>query len=1049
MKKLLTITLGLAMLTLVTPFDVGAIDGPHVDPSNVTNTACTSCHNQDIPSNSTVFNNSCLSCHTDFSTGTNSATQQTSHKWTGNVATPTAGAQSPTTGALTLVQNYTGFQLACVSCHNPHDDSNGKYKRIANDNDQLCLDCHRSRDVKSQRVVPGSYPASHPVNVTYSDAVAANPAGYNSPPVNANPSNPNSDLNSRLSASGGVVLCSTCHSVHSAYSQSANPPVADSNGKLGDGNLLRTDTRGAKVAGGAADTLNICTNCHKDKFNHNAKGQDVQCLDCHAAHVEYDPNDPNNTKGTNINLIRRNLPGTSKQIFYRYAGDNREYKNADGTGICQGCHALPNTIADHASNDPKVCNNCHTHNDAKGSFTAAMPDHKATLGSGDIVMFTSDSTHDVTPLSISENCTLCHYESLLQQHGSKCSLCHGGTNPPRNSFNGAWDKTCSAGTCHPAIHVKMTADHNGMYWNSSASCDLCHDTSGGYPGPGDNCARCHNPDMTVAAVGDTLPPVTTSNAVATYAAGVTANIHLTAIDQGTSGISVTRYSLDGRAWRIGTDIGIAPPSSGSKTHTLQFYSTDHAMNVETAQQVSFVVQAVAVPDTTPPTTTSSFNPTVNAIFKASQAVTLSATDAGSGVKSTYFKIDSGTFTAGTSFAVSGDGLHTFSYYSVDNANNTETTHVSNQFRIDTTAPVTTSTAVAGTTYSGNQTFTLSATDSGSGVASTWYKLDAAAFTSGTSIAVAAPVSGSVSHTIQWYSIDNAGNQEVTKSVAITVQAPVSDTVAPVTTSSFNPTVNAVFKASQAVTLSATDAGSGVKSTYFKIDSGTFTAGTSFTVSGDGLHTFSYYSVDNANNTETTHVSNQFRIDTTAPVTTSTAVAGTTYSGNQTFTLSATDSGSGVASTWYKLDAAAFTSGTSIAVAAPVSGSVSHTIQWYSIDNAGNQEVTKSVTITVQAQSGSGGTTTLVGQNNSSSNHPYTHFWVNDASDTNLIADGGWSSDEHITGSTFVVPSGVGYVMHVEWEYPDYEGGGTGSDLRTVTPSEASSGATVTWQLNLP
>ena len=73
-------------------------------------------------------------------------------------------------------------------------------------------------------------------------------------------------------------------------------------------------------------------------------------------------------------------------------------------------------------------------------------------------------------------------------------------------------------------------------------------------------------------------------------------------------------------------------------------------------------------------------------YKATQAVTLTATDAGSGVKATYYKIDAGAFAAATSFTVTGDGLHTFSYYSVDNANNTETTHVSNSFRIDTVAP---------------------------------------------------------------------------------------------------------------------------------------------------------------------------------------------------------------------------------------------------------------------------------------------------------------------------------------------------------------------------
>ena len=177
---------------------------------------------------------------------------------------------------------------------------------------------------------------------------------------------------------------------------------------------------------------------------------------------------------------------------------------------------------------------------------------------------------------------------------------------------------------------------------------------------------------------------------------------------------------------------------------------------------------------------SSFNPATNANYNATQPVALTATDSQSGVKAVYYKIDSGSYSMVTSsaatFNISGDATHTFSYYAVDNSNNTETVHVSNVFRIDTTPPV--------------------------------------------------------------------------------------------TTPSFNPAANANYNANQPVTLIATDSGSGVATTYWRIDSGSWSAGTTFTVSGDGLHTFSYYSVDSANNTESTHVSNQFRIDTVAPATTS-------------------------------------------------------------------------------------------------------------------------------------------------------------------------------------
>ena len=1048
MKNTLTIALGLAFLTLVTSFDVGAVDGPHVDPNKVVNTSCTSCHNSSLPSDSVTFNSNCLSCHNDFSSGTNSSAKQTSHNWIGNVTAPAAGAKPPLTGALSQVQNYTASQLACVSCHNPHTDGNTKYQRIANDKDQLCLDCHRSRNTQAAAT------GSHPVLIGYSSSVkAASDKFVGKVPVNANPVNPTSNLGSKLSRDG-KLLCSTCHGVHSADSRSSNYTNGFKNISTGDGNLLRTNPRGEKVASGATDKINICTNCHAGKMSHNGNSQDIQCIDCHGAHVEYDPKDPTNTKGTNVNLIRRNVTksGQPTQIFFRYTGSSREYKNAAGTGVCQGCHDVPNTIADHVSTDPNVCNKCHSHNYSKGSFSASMPDHKATLGSGDILMFTGNSTHDVTPLSISENCTLCHYESLVQQHNSNCALCHSGANPPRKTITGAWNKTCQQAACHPTIHAAMGADHNRIYWNSSASCELCHDNSTTFPNPADNCTRCHGPSLTAAAVGDHQPPTTTANAQSSYVGP--AAIHLSATDAGSSGVSYTYFfHPTHNRWEVGNDVYYSAPTSGSKVYTLSFYSIDHAMNLEAVKTVTFTIAAAS--DNTPPVTTSSFNPGTNALFKANQTVTLAATDSGSGVKATYFTIDSGAYVLGTSFSVSGDGLHTYSYYSVDNANNTEASHVSNSFRIDTVAPVTTNSALAGTIYTGPQTFILAATDSGSGVASTWYKLDSGALTSGTSVTVAAPSTGSASHTISWYSLDSAGNQEVTKSVTFIVQAPVTDTTPPATTSDFVPAAGAIYKTNQTVSLAATDGVSGVKATYYTIDSGAVTQGASFTIS-EGLHTFSYYSVDNANNTETTHVSNSFRIDTVAPVTTNSAVAGTTYTGAQTFSLTAADTGgSGVASIWYKLDSGAFATGTSVAVAAPASGSASHTISWYSLDSAGNQEATKSVAFAVAAVAGPPPTTTLSFRTNASfGGWSYVTWEVHDA-DGNVVNDINgnpctwWNDDPGHPSSMwidYVVPAGVKYTMYGAWG-PMPDGPDVDSGSRDVSPAEVAPGTTITWWWN--
>ena len=97
-------------------------------------------------------------------------------------------------------------------------------------------------------------------------------------------------------------------------------------------------------------------------------------------------------------------------------------------------------------------------------------------------------------------------------------------------------------------------------------------------------------------------------------------------------------------------------------------------------------------DTTPPTTTVSG---AESLWHNSDiTLTLTATDnpSGFGVAATYFQIDGGAWTEGTSVTIpapvdhSNDGIHTVSYYSTDNAGNTEATQ-SVTVKIDTRPPV--------------------------------------------------------------------------------------------------------------------------------------------------------------------------------------------------------------------------------------------------------------------------------------------------------------------------------------------------------------------------
>ena len=282
MKRTLVCVWFLLLCACVVPGGSFAVDAPHYDPAS--GLTCANCHIAQLTLGSTGYNNICLNCHRPgnplaganpftladaadpFQTHSSAGSAhrfQTSHRWDGPDTVPSAGAQPPIQGLLTTatLRLRTGNQLACVRCHNQHYNTFGSFLRTPNDQDQLCLDCHRSRNVASH------LQGSHPVGIAYDAAAAAHPGAFNQPPKNANPANASSDLDARLTTTGRNLLCSTCHGVHYADSRSStlDAPANFANLSSGDGFLLRTDPRGATVAAGQQDRLNICTNCHAAK----------------------------------------------------------------------------------------------------------------------------------------------------------------------------------------------------------------------------------------------------------------------------------------------------------------------------------------------------------------------------------------------------------------------------------------------------------------------------------------------------------------------------------------------------------------------------------------------------------------------------------------------------------------------------------------------------------------------------------------------------------------------------------------------------------------
>jgi len=158
------------------------------------------------------------------------------------------------------------------------------------------------------------------------------------------------------------------------------------------------------------------------------------------------------------------------------------------------------------------------------------------------------------------------------------------------------------------------------------------------------------------------------------------------------------YSLDGATWEQlapdpvvntaleGANVGVY--AFGQEQTTSTTVGFDHFHLVEASEA-----------DTTPPETTATLSPEApdgeNGWYVSPVEVTLDASDDGSGVAATEYRVDGGPWTEYTGpFEVSEDGEHVVDFRSTDEAGNVEDAK-SASFRIDATAPDVTCAATPG------------------------------------------------------------------------------------------------------------------------------------------------------------------------------------------------------------------------------------------------------------------------------------------------------------------------------------------------------------------
>ncbi|MFC4802158.1 OmpL47-type beta-barrel domain-containing protein [Neobacillus sp. GCM10023253] len=420
--------------------------------------------------------------------------------------------------------------------------------------------------------------------------------------------------------------------------------------------------------------------------------------------------------------------------------------------------------------------------------------------------------------------------------------------------------------------------------------------------------------QTIEVKVDKTAPITVSNVEDKWYTEAV-NVELTATDD-LSGVKVTYYSINGSEFAEGNNFVL----DNEGVNTVTYYSVDNAGNIEEKQTVEVKV------DKTAPTTVSDvedkwYTDTVN--------VGLTATDDVSGVKATYYSINGSELAEGTSFEVEKEGVNKIVFYSVDNAGNVEEKQTV-EVKVDKTAPTTVSN-VEDKWYTDGVNVELTANDNLSGVKATYYSINGSDFTEGTGFVL----DQEGLNTITFYSIDNAGNVEESQTVEVKTDKTAPTTVSNIEDKWYTDTVN--------VGLTATDNLSGVKSTYYSIDGSEIAEGTSFTVANEGLHTVSFYSVDQAGNVEETKTA-AVKIDKTAP--TITADFSKEYALGTVLDLSyqATDNLSGIKETSVEVNGVVNTTG-KVTLDKPGT----YTLKITAIDNAGlKTTVTKTVSVYIPA-----------------------------------------------------------------------------------------------------
>ena len=358
-----------------------------------------------------------------------------------------------------------------------------------------------------------------------------------------------------------------------------------------------------------------------------------------------------------------------------------------------------------------------------------------------------------------------------------------------------------------------------------------------------------------------------------------------------------RYSTDNATWDAWQTFAAdtTPPwqwnfnaPNGEGYYELHTRAEDNASNVEAAPLTAD--ESIAI-DINAPSTTIQATPVYINYVTSSSSITLSATDAVSGVNSTYYRIWNGSWnpSPGTgvgksnnfylytgAFSLSKEGKNYVEYYSIDNVGNEEVTH-NKTYIVDDTPPSISNIVANPSTQTSGGYVNVSCTiiDNGAGVDGVYLEViypdcSTANFTMHHKPCTTYyrkeiyTLPGTYFFTI--YAKDNLGNAVKSGVYYFTI---VSENSPPVTTYTLNPSTpngkNGWYVTDVNASLSATDPdGDAIVFTKYRIDGGAWQTYTGpFIISEEGEHLLEFYSGDDKGNNESIK-SVEIKIDKTKP-----------------------------------------------------------------------------------------------------------------------------------------------------------------------------------------